>query len=115
MKPQVRARILWAIASLVLVYALVNVIVYFASGSFGPGWFVASLVVYGVALAGAVLLLAAERHERREDGPTTTVQVLNVGGQTTVGTTEAGEAMVIAQPQTLVVTEPERPERPERS
>lgn len=56
-----RMRVLWTMAAMVVVYALVNVIVYFVSGSFGTGWFVTSLVVYGLVLAGAILLLVVDR------------------------------------------------------
>lgn len=108
MTPKTRARILWAMACLVLVYALANVIVYFVSGSFGTAWFIASLVVYGGALAAAVVLLAADRGQ--EAGPVATVQVMNVQaadprraiGATSVATAST-EAMVVAPPGDIVV------------
>ena len=61
-----RMRVLWTMAAMVVVYALVNVIVYFVSGSFGTGWFVASLAVYGLVLVGAIMLLVVDREPASE-------------------------------------------------
>lgn len=51
-----RARLLWLLAAVTAAYALVNVVVYYATGRFGPAWFAASLVVYGVLLVVALAL-----------------------------------------------------------
>lgn len=108
MTPKARARVLWAMACLVLVYALVNVVVYFVSGTFGAAWFVASLVVYGGALAAALILLAADKE--REPNPVATVQVMNVQGSDlrSAASTPAratSEAIVVAPPSDLVVAD----------
>lgn len=54
MKEKIRARTLWSLAALTMGYALLNVIVFFLTGNFGWPWFITSLIVYGVFLAGAI-------------------------------------------------------------
>lgn len=95
-----RNRTLWAMAALAVVYALVNVVVYFVSGTFGTGWFVASLVVYGLVLAGAILLLVADRPApAKPDEPRIAVQVVNVQDERRAA---RGGDIVEVQPAPLV-------------
>ena len=51
-----RARLLWLLAAVTAAYALVNVVVYYATGRFGEAWFATSLVVYGTLLVVALAL-----------------------------------------------------------
>lgn len=57
MNENTRNRLLWTMTALVVVYAIVNVAIYYNSGTFGRAWFVASLAVYGLVLLGAIALL----------------------------------------------------------
>ena len=97
MNARSRNRILWTMSCLVVVYAIVNVIVYFVSGSFGTTWFVLSLAVYGLVLVGALVLLA--RDDPQSAMPTVAVQVVNTGGLGHAGTSEA----LVDMPQGAVV------------
>lgn len=69
MKPKTRTRMLWTMAAIVITYALLNVIVYFVSGSYGVGWFVTSLLLYGIVLAAAIILLVTDRETAPEPKP----------------------------------------------
>jgi len=102
MKPQNRHRILWTLCTLVVVYALLNVVVYFATGRFGVAWFVASLVLYGLVLAGTLLLLAKDTRDASPMADAAVaVQVVNVPGVGAAAT--VGErALVPAPPGTIV-------------
>lgn len=51
-----RARGIWLLVAITAIYSLVNVITYYTTGSFGPVWFAASVLVYGALFAGAVYL-----------------------------------------------------------
>ncbi len=44
-------RLLWTLAFTAIAYALVTVLVYGITGAFGPGWFTASIIVYGALLS----------------------------------------------------------------
>lgn len=56
MKSRTRARLLWTMAIGTAAYAFVNIVIFFTTGTFGTGWFVASLFVYGTFLVAAVAL-----------------------------------------------------------
>lgn len=73
---QNRARWLWLIVGVTAVYGLINVIMFYTTDSFGPVWFAASLVVYGVLLVAAVALalLDTGRAETEAKAPVVTVQ-----------------------------------------
>jgi hypothetical protein len=56
-----RARLLWLLAAVTAAYALVNVVVYYSTGTFGAAWFATSLVVYGVLLVVALALAMTDQ------------------------------------------------------
>jgi hypothetical protein len=56
-------RLAWLLAGATAVFAIVNVVWYYASGSFGPAWFAISLVFYGAVLLAAILLALWEPRE----------------------------------------------------
>lgn len=55
-----RSRLMWGLVALTALYAIATVVVFVVSGSFGLIWFVASLVVYGLLFAVAVLFSATD-------------------------------------------------------
>jgi hypothetical protein len=60
MSPRSRARLLWLLAAVTAAYALVNVVVYYATGRFGSAWFATSLLVYGALLVAALALAVTD-------------------------------------------------------
>lgn len=51
-----RARGIWMLVAITAIYAMVNVITYYTTGSFGPVWFATSILVYGILFAAALYL-----------------------------------------------------------
>lgn len=53
---QTRSRWMWILAAVTAAYGLANVLVFFTTGSFGPVWFAAGMLVYSVLLVSALTL-----------------------------------------------------------
>lgn len=51
-----RSRWLWLLAAVTAAYGLANLVVFYTTGSFGPVWFAAGVVVYSLLLVGALAL-----------------------------------------------------------
>ena len=56
MKSPLRVRIAWLLAAAATAFGLVNVVVYYSTGTFGAPWLVASLFFYGIILLCAIAL-----------------------------------------------------------
>lgn len=55
----------WALVVVSSGFALVSAVVYLLTGEFSQGWLVASVIVYGLVVLGAVLLAALDRAPER--------------------------------------------------
>lgn len=63
MRIHTRARLIWTIIAVTAAYAVFNLLHFATGGTFGPGWLLAGLVVYGFLFASSILLALTERPE----------------------------------------------------
>lgn len=86
---------IWVLAALTALYAVVNVAVFYVTGTFGTAWFVTSLIVYGAVFAAAVALTFVEKHAPLPRAPA-------VAREPPSGRAVQAEAQVAAAPQQVL-------------
>lgn len=97
MESSTKNRVLALLVALTAGYAAVTVVVLVVTGSFGPVWFAASLLVYGVLAAAGIALAVLEpeigRKTETERRPAPAAEELALGTTEAIYTTPTGRAL----------------------